>query len=239
MKKKIIIPSEIENILPDVGNKTKQKSLLKIYNALVLKSKYANKEGWFEVSSKYLRKINGRYSSIISILEENNIIEHLEKVYEAGSKYGDLFEAVTKKSYSNKLGVCIRYRFLINIEEGNEYEIEFEDPKLDKKWYKTLKSSLEFLGYTNPKISRDRFGARVYHELIPVYKKELKGKGFCTIDAKTSQPRLLYLTMKERGVIDEKYFDIFESDRDFYVELQLLFDLEDRKEAKDIFMFWH
>ena len=46
MKVKIKVPNELESVLPEIGNKTKQKALLKVYNALTLKSKYKNKEGY-------------------------------------------------------------------------------------------------------------------------------------------------------------------------------------------------
>ena len=241
MKVKITVPKQIEDLLPIVGNKTKQKALLKVYNALLLKSKYKNKEGYFEVSSKYLKKVNGRAKSIIDILINNSIIDTLKREYNQGDKYGpqDIFtDKIVKKSYSTKYGICIRYKFLINTKVGNEYEIEFEDPKKDKKWYKILSSSLNILGYEHNKITRDQFGARVYHPLISDYKEELKDKGFCVIDAQTSQPRLIYILMKERGIVDEKYFSIFENDNDFYLELVSIFGLNNRKEAKDLFMHW-
>lgn len=242
MKIKIKVPKQVEDILPEVGNISKQKALLKVYNALTLKSKYKNKEGYFEVSSRYFKKVNGRYHTILDYLEENKVIEVLKREYLQGEKYGpsDLFtDKVQKVSYSTKLGICKRYKFLIDIKEGNEYEIEFNDPKLDKKWYNKLKSSLNTLGYDYNKISRDRFGARVYHPLIADYKEELKGKQFCVIDAQNSQPRLIYNMMKEKGVRDERYFEIFENDKDFYLELLNHFDdIENRKEAKNLFMLW-
>jgi len=241
MKVKIKVPKEIETILPSIGNKTKQKALLKVFNALKMKSKYKNKDNYFEASSKYLLKVNGRYHTIISFLQKHNIIENLKREYLPGDKYGptDLFSSSIKKdSYSTKLGICKKYRFLIDIDKGKEYEIEFKDPKIDKNWYKIVKNSIITLGYDHNKISRDRFGARVYHPLIADYKEELKGKGFCVIDGQTSQPRLLYLLMKEKGVIDNNYFDIFEKNKDFYLELLNHLDIIDREEAKHLFMMW-
>ena len=118
MKVKITVPKQIEDLLPTIGNKTKQKALLKVYNALLLKSKYKNKEGYFEVSSKYLKKVNGRAKSIIDILINNSIIDTLKREYNQGDKYGpqDIFtDKIVKKSYSTKYGICIRYKFLISI----------------------------------------------------------------------------------------------------------------------------
>jgi hypothetical protein len=241
MKVKIILPKEVEDILPTFGNISKQKSLIKVYNALILKSKYKNSEGYFEVSSRYLLKVNNRYYNIIKFFEENGIIKTLKREYLQGDKYGptDIFtEKIEKVSYSVKYNITKKYKFLIDTEIGKEYEIEFKDPKLDKRWYKILKNSLNTLGYDFNKISRDRYGARVYHPLIAYYKEELKGKGFCTIDAKCSQPRLLYLLMKEKECIDKDYFYIFENNKDFYLEMLNKLDIIDRQEAKHVFMMW-
>jgi hypothetical protein len=93
MKVKIILPKEVEDILPTFGNISKQKSLIKVYNALILKSKYKNSEGYFEVSSRYLLKVNNRYYNIIKFFEENGIIKTLKREYLQGDKYGptDIF----------------------------------------------------------------------------------------------------------------------------------------------------
>lgn len=237
MKTEVIVPTKVKEVIESVGNITKRKSALKIFNVLKRKSRHSNKHGWFEVSSMYLHKVNGRYKTIINHFIENGILEIHQKEYMTG-----LFTSVKKKSYSRKNGICIRYRFK-NLSDNKNYtsftieEIEFKDPKIDKKWYKILHNSLELLGYkTN--ISRDNYGSRVYHDLIRDYKEELKGRSYCTIDAITSQPRLLYLIMKEKGIVDREYFDIFESDKDFYLELVDKLNLENRKEAKNIFMYW-
>jgi len=239
MKVEITVPKEVIEKIEKIGNKTKQKSAYKIYNALLRKSRHKNTPGYFEISSKYLIKINGRYKTIIKYFIDNDIIEPLIRVYSEGEQWGDLFEKVEKVSYSANYGKCIHYRFNpnLNIEEGEIKEIEFEDPTLDKRWYKILKDSIERLGYDS-KISRDGFGGRVYHSLIPVYKDELHQRGYCVIDAKTSQPRLLYLIMKERGVIDPNYFSIFESNDDFYLTLVNKFNMKNREEAKELFMYW-
>ena len=104
----------------------------------------------------------------------------------------------------------MKYRFLIDIENGNEIEVDMVNNK-SKKWYKITEKTLTALGYDNIKISRDSFGRRVHHNLTQIYKEELAGKGFCVIDAKCSQPRLLYLMMKERGIVDERYNSIFDN----------------------------
>lgn len=243
MKVEVIIPKQVKEVVSTIGNKTKQKSAYKIYNAMVRQSRYRNREGWFEVDSKYLKKVNTQYKSIINHFTKNDIIEPLIRVYDEGEQWGELFEKVEKVSYSAKHGKCIHYRFKIDIIKGDTIEIDFEDPKLDKRWYKILKDSIERLGF-EATISRDGYGQRVYHNLIRTYKYDLHQRGYCVIDAKTSQPRLLYLTMKERGINDTKLSHIFENDLDFYMELVNMFGLVDnkdmkaREQAKEIFMFW-
>jgi hypothetical protein len=105
------------------------------------------------------------------------------------------------------------------------------------RWYEIIKSSLISLAY-EPNISRDTFGRRVHHNAIYNHKSFLKGKGFSIIDAKCSQPRLLYLIMKEKGIYDKDYYDIFESESDFYNTIIEKLNLKTRQEAKDLFMFW-
>ena len=145
----VTVPEEVIKAIGMIGNKTKQKSAYKIYNALVRKSKHKNGAGYFEISSKYLIKINGRYKTIIKYFIDNNIIEPLTRVYSEGEQWGDLFEKVEKVSYSANYGKCIHYRFNPNIDitEGETVNIEFEDPTTDKRWYKVLKDSIESLGY--------------------------------------------------------------------------------------------
>lgn len=245
MKYEVIIPKEVIDKINKIGNKTKKISAYKVYNALLRKNKHRNSNGWFEVSSKYLKQVNAKYKSIIEYFIDNEIIEVLTRVYSEGEQWGNLFEKVTKISYSAYHNKCINYRFNpnLNLEEGEIVIVEFDDPVFSKRWYRILKDSLERLGYDS-KISRDNFGGRVYHSLIPIYKEELSGKGYVTIDAKTSQPRLLYLIMKEKNIYDPNLFDIFENGYDFYLYLVNKFDLKDdenetaREKAKEIFMFW-
>lgn len=235
----VIVPKEVKDVVNKIGNKTKIKSAYKIYNVLVRKSKYRNKEGWFEVQSLYLKSVNAKYKSIIEYFIKNNIIEPLVKIYQPGEKHGDLFNSVTRRTYHPEHNKCIHYRFntKIDITKGETLTIEFENPIKDKRWYKLTKDSLERLGYV-PKISRDGFGGRVYHNLTGCYKDDLHKKGFCVIDAQSSQPRLLYLSMKEKGIRDENLFRIFENELDFYMEMVSLFGIEDRNEAKNVFMYW-
>jgi len=130
----------------------------------------------------------------------------------------------------------MKYKFLIDTEVGIEYDFDEENPN-KRRWYEIIKSSLISLTY-DPKITRDSFGRRVHHNAIYDHKTYLSDKGFSIIDAKCSQPKLLYLIMKERKIYDKEFYDIFESGRDFYLYLIEKLKLKNRQEAKDLFMFW-
>jgi hypothetical protein len=230
---KVIIPQEVFDSISafkriDVRNKA-----LKIYCALIkLNERKNTTTGWFDVPSNYLKSINVRYYKIIDKFLEDGILCY----YSRPTIEGDIFISVDKKYYNKTLGFCMKYKFLIDTEVGIEYDFDNENPN-NYRWFEIIKSSLIALGY-EPKIVRDSFGRRVHHPAIYNHKSNLSGKGFSIIDAKCSQPRLLYLTMKEKGIYDKAYYDIFESGRDFYNQLIIKLNLKTRKEAKDLFMFW-
>lgn len=233
---KIKITKDIQNSINSVGNITKQRNALKIYAALYSLYKRKNKDGFFPVPSTYLESINKRYSDIMKKFIEDGIIEYYKYIKNDPELF-DLDRKKISKGYNKELGLCMKYRFLIDIESGFEIDINM-DTNRNKNWYKIIENSLIELGYVDIKISRDGFGRRVHHNLTQIYKEELKGKGFSVIDAKCSQPRLLYLLMKERNIIDKDYFNVFETGQDFYLYLVNELNLEDRQHAKDLFMFW-
>jgi len=226
----IILNNKAKEVIETLGNKTARMAGLKIYTALYNKSKYKNGDGYFSVPSRYLIKVNRRYNKVINTFIEHNIIEYYKRI-----EYG-LFENREIKFYDSTNGICMKYRFLIDIEDGEKIEVDFKSP-YKTKWFDRVKTSLEKLGY-EPIIKRDGFGLRVWHSAIPTYKKDLVGKNLAVIDAKCSQPKLLYLLMKGKNVSDKNYMDIFENGRDFYNFIVKNLNLNNRQEAKDLFMFW-
>ena len=135
----------------------------------------------------------------------------------------------------------MKYKFLINIEIGREIEVNMTSDS-SSRWYEVIENSLIESGF-EVMISRDSFGRRVHHSAIREYKNDFKG--FYTIDSICSQPRLLYLHMKEKDIIDEEYNRIFENELDFYTEVSNILGLningslsDRRQEAKDLFLFW-
>ncbi len=224
----LVIPIEVANVINNIGNKTKQKNAYKIYAAMCRMEILADKNGFFPVPSKYLKKINKRYNLIINAFLENNIIDY--------EHYFDFhpvtFDRIKKKRYNVDKGICMRYKFLIDINKGFFKEIDFENPN-NCRWYDIIKSSLNELGY-DYKISRVSFGRRVYYGLIKNYKNELKNKGLCIIDAKASQPKLLLQELRKNNFNDTNYEKAFQ--HDFYNYLENELKLKNRDEAKELFM---
>lgn len=227
---KLIIPTEVEKVIKNIGNITKQKSAYKIYAAICRMEILSDKNGFFPLPSTYLQKINKRYYLIIDVFLENNIIDY--------EHYFDFhpvtFDRVKRKRYNVEKGLCMKYKFLINIDNGIFKEIDFENSN-NCRWYEIIKSSLKELGYEY-KISRVAFGRRVYYGLIQNYKEELCNKGLCIIDAKASQPKLLLQELKKNNIDDLNYEKAFEND--FYNYLMENLKLDTRKEAKELFMYF-
>jgi len=230
----IPIPTKVKTLINEMPyNKTVKMNAIKIYGALYIMNNRKNKFDYFSVPSEYLKSINVRYYKIMDYFEENNIIQPFTRPVIDDN---DVFNVINKKYYDVNKGLCMKYKFLIDTEIGTEYDFDVENPN-NMRWYEIIKSSLISLAY-EPNISRDTFGRRVHHNAIYNHKSFLKDKGFSIIDAKCSQPRLLYLIMKEKGIYDKEYYDVFESGRDFYNVLIKELNLKTRQEAKDLFMFW-
>lgn len=228
----IEINDKIKKIINDMPfNITVKTGAIKIYAALYLMSKRKNKHGYFPVPSTYLESINKRYSRIIKhFIDVGMIIPYTRPVCDEK----DVFKVVNKKFYDKTRGICMKYKFLIPV-EGDEIDVDVTTNRT-MRWYNLIQNSLMERGYEEIKIKRDTFGRRVHHSGINDYKKEFKG--FWTIDAISSQPRILYFDMKSRGIYDKEFNDIFESDKDFYQEVQYKLNLNTRDDAKELFMFW-
>lgn len=230
----MIIPQEVIDSVNEFKRKDVRDVAYKIYCALKrLDERKNTTTGWFDAPSSYLKSINVRYYKIIDKFLENGIIKYYSR---PTTDTQDIFNSVDKKYYNKTLGFCMKYKFLIDTEIGTEYDFDVENPN-KMRWYEVIKSSLISLGY-EPNIKRDTFGRRVHHKAIYDHKTNLVDKGFSIIDAKCSQPRLLYLIMKEKGIYDKAYYDIFESNDDFYLYLVENLDIKTRQEAKNLFMQW-
>lgn len=228
----IEISNQIKEVINNMPfNKTVKMNSLKIYAALYLMSVRKNKHGYFAVPSTYLMAINKRYYRTIKYFIEQGIIEPYTRIK---MDPNDIFESKKVRYYDTKRGICIKYRFLVPT-DGEQIDIDMTTNR-EFRWYSLIQRSLKMMGFEDIKIKRDTFGRRVHHSAIRDYKIDFKG--FYTIDSVASQPRLLYLLLKERGIYDKTYFDIFENDKDFYLELQYKLNLKERDDAKDLFMFW-
>lgn len=228
---KVLITPQVKQLINSSGNKTQKQSHLKIWAGLYKMSSRKNKHGYFDCPSTYLCSINARYTKTIKMLLDHKVIDF----YKTSQPDPDnIFETKQKKYYDTKRGVCMKYKFLIDFSDAEWIEVEMDSGR-KFNWYKITESSLKELGY-EVKITRDVFGSRVHHPVIPVYKTDLKDKGFSVIDAVASQPRILYLIMKQRGIVDENYNEAFKTDFYDYVVQRL--QLTNRKMAKDLFMYW-
>lgn len=240
----MIIPEEVMFLINKEKRKDSKERILKVYEALVYKK--GSNNGYFDCPSAYLKKINNRYYKVINLFIDYNIIEFYSRNEEEF-----LFEPNRKKKfYSTDRGYCIKYKFLIDIEIGHEVESVLNKENLyeDNKWYQKTKYSLLQLGFKPEelKIARDNFSRRLHTNITGVvkdwmsYKNFLAGGKYFAIDAKTSQPRLLWIKLQEIGLQDKNLNEIFENGLDFY---QYILDRmpilnNDRVEAKELFASW-
>lgn len=246
----MIVPKEIDYLLNKEKRKDAKQRILKVYEALLYKK--GNKNGYFDCPSAYLEKINVRYYKVINSFLENGILEFYSKNEEE-----NLFEENRKKKYYNtEEGHCIKYKFLIDLEEGYTLPTVLKTTGLydNEKWFHKTKYSLLQLEFPlqDIKIARDNFSRRLHTNITGViqdyksYKNLLSGGEYYAIDSKTSQPRLLWLKMTEIGLQDDNLNYIFDNNLDFYEyiieRIPAIKDLptkeERRIEAKELFASW-
>lgn len=228
----IPVPTEVKALINEMPyNKTVKMNAIKIYGALYIMSNRKNKFGYFSVPSEYLKSINVRYYKIIDYFESKNIIQAFTRPI---IDENDIFNVINKKYYDVNKGLCMKYKFLLDVEKGDKVDIDMTSNR-KFRWYEIINNSLLDCGY-DVNITRDTYGRRVHHTAIREYKQDFKG--YYTIDSIASQPRLLYLIMKEKGIVDTEYNKIFDNDLDFYSEITYKLNLESRKDAKELFMFW-
>ncbi|WP_333809156.1 hypothetical protein [Flavobacterium sp.] len=238
------IGKELDYLLSLQKDKRVIRRILKVYNALVFKK--GKGKSYFNCPSAYLKKVNGQYNKVTKLLLEHKIIDFKS----VNTDESDLFNHRRKKYYDTEKGICMKYKFLIDVEQGYEYDLELDYSTIyDKEiWYSKTKQSLLELGFAleDLKIKRDNFSRRLhtnitnYIEGYGSYKNLLAGGDYYVIDGKTTQPRLLWLHLKEIGLQDENLNYIFENGLDFY---QYLLDRipalnNDRNEAKELFTTW-
>jgi hypothetical protein len=229
---KVIIPKEVEKAINELPfNKTVKINAIKIYAALYLKTYLKNSQGYFPVSAEYLQSINKRYINIINHFIEYKIIDYYKRPTQDDK---DIFNTIYKKYYDTTRGICMKYKFLINITNGREVEVDMIS-NVRERWYEIIENSLIETGF-DVTITRDNYGRRVHHSAIRDYKEDFKG--YYTIDSICSQPRLLYNYLKEKNIIDNEYNRIFDNDIDFYSEVAYKLNLESRQDAKDLFLHW-
>jgi len=236
------IGKELDYILTLQKRKDAKERILKVYNALLFKK---GKGGYFTCPSAYLKKVSGAYNKALDLLLQHKIIDFQSFNFDESN----LFNQRRKKYYNTEKGVCARYRFLVDTEIGWDYNLKTDFSALyDKeKWYMKTRHSLLQLGFQPDEllIKRDNFSRRLHTNVtgfIPeakTYKELMSGGDYYIIDSKTSQPRLLWLKLKEIGLQDERLNEIFEGDLDFYSYIvDKIPALNNRDEAKELFASW-
>lgn len=236
------IGKELDYLLSLQKRKDARDRILKVYKSLIYKK--ANNKGWFDCPSKYLKKVSGQYNKVTKLLLEHKIIEFQSFNYDER----DLFDIRRKKYYNTQKKICMKYKFLIDIEEGYEYEFNIPTNLYDdEKWYQRTRYSLLQLNFTPDEliIKRDNFSRRLHTNITGSingsisYKDLLSGGDYYVIDSKTSQPRLLWIILNEIGLNDENLNYIFDNGLDFY---DFLIDrievLKTRDDAKELFTSW-
>lgn len=243
--KTIKIGKELDYILSLQKRKDAKERIIKVYNALLYKNTKAGKNGYFQCPSSYLKKVSGQYTIAMDILKKHKIIDYLSHNYDNK----DLFDIKRKRFYHTEVGICMSYKFLIDIEDGYDYEIttDFSSLYEGEKWYWRTRYSLLQLNFPPDGllIKRDSFSRRLHTNITGnigdggSYKDLLSGGQYWSIDAKTCQPRLLWLHLKEIGLQDVRLNEVFENNIDFY---QYVMDrtpaISDRDEAKEVFTSW-
>ena len=239
----MIIPKELDYLLSLQKRKDAKERIKKVYNAILYKR--GKSKGYFDCPSSYLKKVSGQYNSVTKLLLEHKIIDF--QSFNFDDK--DLFNIRRKKYYNTENGNCIRYKFLIDTEDGYEDNIDIDYSNLynNEKWYMKTRYSLLQLGFQpdDLHIKRDNFSRRLHTNITGnigdgySYKDILSGGNYWTIDAKTCQPRLLWLHLKEIGLQDDKLNEIFDNGLDFYdYIIARIPALTDRDDAKELFTSW-
>jgi hypothetical protein len=240
----MIIPKELDYIIKQQKRKDAKERIIKVYEALLYKRGKNNT--WFDCPSAYLKKISGQYNMVMPLLLEYGIIEY--KSINNDYKYTDIFTSNLHKKKFYYPSQSIKYRFLIDVTEGYEYDLEIPNNLYDNEgWFIKTKYSLLQIGFKSSEliIKKDNFSRRLHTNItgfIPeakTYRELLCGGDYYVIDSKTSQPRLLWLHLKEIGLQDEKLNYIFDNGLDFYdYIIERIPALTGRDDAKELFTSW-
>jgi hypothetical protein len=236
------IGKELDYLISLQKRKDAKDRIIKVYEALLYKK--GNNKGLFDCPSAYLVKVSPRYNKVVKLLLEHKIIDFQSLNYDDS----DIFSPRRKKYYNTEKGICMRYKFIIDTEEGEEYDFKVSTNLYDdEKWFQRTRYSLLQLNFFPDEllIKRDNFSRRLHTNITgsingtTSYKDLLSGGDYYAIDAKTSQPRLLWMTMNEIGLNDKNLNYIFENGLDFYdYIIERIEALNTRDEAKELFTSW-
>lgn len=233
--------------------KDTREKLLKTYSIIYFKTEQERKRNkkrnnpkknhqlYVSIATAYFKTtISNRYYNYIKFLKDNEFIIIKGRAldnYESGT---DLF-GDTRKVESYKVGEYSKsYRILeYPVKEDLEYsfKLNFKPSIISQKNEYFLLS----IGIKNPKITRDAYGFRLYHNLSTTYKEVLPTKGhFIYYDFKTSIPhhikRMIIDVLKSQDISDgDPFLELFHGDfyQNWNESLNLQF--EDRDKIKKQF----
>lgn len=227
------IPKRLIDLSYTFSNrKDTREALFKTYSIIYFKTEQERKRNskrnnpkkehqlFVSIATNYFKtSISKRYYNYIKFLKKHRFISikgrELDN-YESGTGLLD----DTRKVESYKVGEYSKsYRILeYPIKDDKEYsfKLTFKTSIIYNKNHNFLIS----IGIKDPKITRDNFGFRVYHDLSTTFKEVLPEKGtYIYYDFKTSIPNhirsLVIDILEAQGISDEDPFlDLF--DGDFY-----------------------
>lgn len=248
---KCMIPKKLIEIADDMFTRSEPKNnLIKMYAVIKyhyekeLKRNKRRSNPKFEslifapLSSSYFEKvICDRYIRYKKILiNEGYISSKMKFKVDVG---GDLFEDHSCETYTVDV---VSKSFRTNVDSSDSL-VEMEIKLMATQSIAAEKNAnfLMTIGIVVPNITYDKYGYRLYHDIFTTYKEVLPTKGnFVYYDIIASVPHFLLQKMKEKNIMDDPFYALFNGD--FYLnfanELNIIGDKKTiRDKAKKIFLY--
>jgi hypothetical protein len=223
------------------GNKGGQETLLKMFSIVKYKieketirrrrnlSKYCFNKTFVHLSSSYFDSIfSSKFKKYIDFWKEHDVIIVKGRILDEYESKTSIFDdSVKVESY--KVGEYSKaYRlkkFIGENYETKKFELKFKNNSVQNKNINFLIS----IGIHEPKLTKDNFGFRLYHNLSTSYKDVLPKKGsFIYYDIESSIPSQLksYIEtlLKKQELSSDPFLELYEGD--FYENLRIGLNLE-------------
>ena len=193
-------------------------------------SKYCFNKTYVHLASSYFESIfSSKYKKYIDFWKEHDVMIVKGRILDEYESRTSIFDdSVKVETY--KVGEYSKaYRlnkFLGENYETKKFELKFKNNSIQNKNINFLLS----IGIQDPKITRDNYGFRLYHNLFTTYKDELPRFGsFTYYDIESSIPSQLKSHMesilKNQGISSDPFIELYEGD--FYENLRIGLNLEE------------